>query len=96
MSTYLVHSIYHRQLALPELETALEHGNGLLLVDAEGQPKYVENPLGMARRPKDELRQLWRTACEEGRVFLVWATRWNAAEELPAQAAEPVNEPTHA
>jgi hypothetical protein len=84
MSTYLIHSIYHRQLQPAELGTALEQGRGLLLVDAEGAPRFIENPLGMARKPKDELRKLWADACAEGRVYLAWATRWSADDALPA------------
>ena len=97
MSTYLIHSTYHRQLQVAEMNTALEHGHGLLLVDADGAPRFIENPLGMARKPKDELRKLWADACAEGRVYLAWATRWSADEEMPALpvTVEPEAAPLH-
>jgi hypothetical protein len=83
MSTYLIHSTYHRQLQPAELDTALAEGRGLLLVDADGEPRFIEKPLTMGKKPQSELRTLWADACADGRVYLAWATRWSADEEMP-------------
>ena len=83
MSTYLIHSTYHRQLQPAELSTALEEGRGLLLVDADGDPRFIEKPLSMGKKPQSELRTLWADACADGRVYLAWGTRWSADEEMP-------------
>ena len=92
MSTYLIHSTYHRQLQPAELDTALAEGRGLLLVDADGEPRFIEKPLTMGKKPQSELRTLWADACADGRVYLAWATRWSADEEMPGLAGLPAGE----
>jgi hypothetical protein len=48
----------------------------------------------MGKKPQSELRTLWADACADGRVYLAWATRWSADEEMPGLASSKPDETT--
>lgn len=90
MSQYITHTTFYRALEPQDLDTAIAGGHGLLLIGADGQQHYEDRP---ARFNRAQLQE----RCAAGSVYLVWATRWGATNELPdaampADASEPITD----
>lgn len=82
MSQYITHTTFYRALEPQDLDTAIAGGHGLLLIGADGQQHYEDRP---ARFNRAQLQE----RCAAGSVYLVWATRWGATNELPENTEQP-------
>ena len=88
MIQYLVQKLYHRNVSAAELDTLLDANASLLVLLANGKPEHVHQPLSKPRKQTlAEQRTMWHEECAAGRVFVVWASRWEPADELPLQVA---------
>ncbi len=96
MDEYLVHHTYYRRITPDEVQQLLNAGQSLLILDKNGQPRHVENPMDLGGKTPAELYEQWRVAALSGRVFVVWANRWMRSAELPPVLPVATAEPVHA